>query len=80
MAQVGFTNLRAYRERAKLSRMRLGSFAGVDSATIYGIECKGNLPRLPTARKLVRALSETLGEPLSLEQVFTKTFDKEEAS
>lgn len=85
MIPGNYTNLRAYRAKAKLSRMKLGARAGVDTATIYKIERYGTVPKLNTARALIGVLSEVLGKKLTLDLVFpAHSFpteeEKEEAS
>lgn len=61
--------LRRYRERARLSRTRLGYLAGVDPQTIYRIE-NGAGTTVPTGHAIARALSEVLGEEVTTRDLF----------
>lgn len=73
--------LQEYRDRVKprLSRNRLGHLAGIDGNTIYRIE-NGATTSVATARALAAALSQALGEPVTIDDLFGSQPEEASAS
>jgi transcriptional regulator with XRE-family HTH domain len=61
---TGLPNLRALRERQKLSQRALAAAAGITQAALFRLESGETDPRLSTLRAIARALGVTVAEIL----------------
>lgn len=62
--------VRALRQEAGLSRFALAVRAEVTTTTLYMIEGGRVTPRLSTAKRIARELSNALGRKVTLDELF----------
>lgn len=62
--------VREFRTRAQIPRSKLARLVGLEGHSIYRIETGRQGTSLATARALAAALTDLLGEPVSIDDLF----------
>lgn len=68
--------LRGAREKAG-SMMRVAGLARIDTQTLWKLEKRGVEPKLSTARRLARAISQATGKRYTVDDLFPEDDDEE---